>query len=123
MLRNRTLLAISLAVCATYTGIGMVVPVRVLYAQSRGASLAIIGAMASAYLISNFIFQYPCGWLADRWGHKRVMIIGLFVQALLSLLYLVITDPIAFVVLRFVEGIAAAALLPSARALIVDVVP
>jgi MFS family permease len=123
MLRNRTLLAISLAVCAAYTGIGMVVPVRVLYAQSRGASLAIIGAMASAYLISNFVFQYPCGWLADRWGRKRVMIIGLFVQALLSLLYLVITDPIAFVVLRFVEGIAAAALLPSARALIVDVVP
>ncbi len=123
MLRNRTLLAISLVVCAAYTGIGMVVPVRVLYAQSRGASLAIIGAMASAYLISNFIFQYPCGWLADRWGRKRVMIIGLFVQALLSLLYLVITDPIAFVILRFAEGITAATLLPSARALIVDVVP
>src|SRR5438034_1815073 len=98
-------------------------PICVLFAQSHGASLAIIGAMASAYLVSNFIFQYPSGWLADRWGRKQVMILGLFIQAILSLLYLLITDPILFVALRFVEGIAAAALLPSARAMIIDIVP
>src|SRR5258708_669921 len=123
MLRNRTLLAISLTVCAAYIGIGMVGPVRVLYAQSRGASLAIIGAMASAYLISNFVFQYPVGWLADRWGRKEGMIVGLTAQAGLSLIYLFITDPILFIILRFVEGIAAAAILSSARALIVDTIP
>ncbi len=122
MLRNRTLLAVSLAVCATFTGIGMVVPVRVLYAESRGASLAIIGAMASSYLISNFLFQYPSGWLADRWGRKPMMILSLFVQAILSAVYLLINDPVLFVVLRFAEGAAAAAYLPSARALITDAI-
>src|SRR3984893_402147 len=104
MLRNRTLLAVSLAVCAAFTGIGMVVPVRILYAQSRGASLTIIGAMASAYLISNFMFQYPSGWLADRWGRKPVMLIGLFIQVVLSLAYLLVSDPVLFVGLRFIEG-------------------
>lgn len=123
MLRNRTLLAVSLVVGAAYTGIGMVVPVRVLYAESRGASLAIIGAMASSYLISNFLFQYPSGWLADRWGRKPMMILSLFVQALLSAVYLIINDPVLFVILRFAEGAAAAAFLPSARALITDAVP
>ncbi len=123
MLRNKTLLAVSLAVCAAYIGIGMVVPVRVLYAESQGASLAIIGAMASAYLISNFLFQYPSGWLADRWGRKPVMLLSLLAQAILSLLYLFISDPVFFVVLRFVEGMAAAAFLPSARALITDSIP
>src|SRR5690348_10337082 len=123
MLRNRTLLSISLAVCAAYIGIGMIVPVRVLYAESQGASLAIIGAMASAYLISNFIFQYPGGWLADRWGRRPMMLLSLLAQAILSLAYLFITDPVLFVVLRFVEGIAAAAFLPSARALITDSIP
>jgi MFS family permease len=122
MLRNRTLLAVSLAVCATFTGIGMVVPVRVLYAESRGASLAIIGAMASSYLISNFLFQYPSGWLADRWGRKPMMILSLFVQAILSAVYILINDPVLFVVLRFAEGAAAAAYLPSARALITDAI-
>lgn len=123
MLRNRTLLSVSLAVCAAYMGIGMVVPVRVLYAQSQGASLAIIGAMASAYMVSNFVFQYPSGWLADRWGRKPMMIVSLLAQAALSLIYLFIADPIFFVVLRFVEGMVAAAFLPSARAQITDSIP
>ena len=123
MLRNRMLLAISLAVGASFVGGGMVGPVRVLYAQSRGASLVIIGAMASAYLIANFAFQYPCGWLADRWGRKQVMLIGLFIQTVLSVVYLLIADPIMFVILRFVEGTTGAAVLPAARALIVDNVP
>ena len=123
MLRNRTLLAVSLAVCASYTGIGMIVPVRVLYAESRGASLAIIGAMASSYLISNFLFQYPSGWLADRWGRKPMMILSLTAQAALSAVYLLINDPALFIVLRFAEGAAAAAFLPSARAMINDTVP
>src|SRR2546423_10700744 len=123
MLRNRTLLAICFTVCAAYVGIGMVGPVRVLFAQAHGASLVIIGAMASAYLISNFVFQYPVGWLADRWGRKPAMIVGLLLQAVLSAAYLWITDLILFVVLRFIEGIAGAMLLPPARALIVDTVP
>ena len=120
MLHNRMLLSVSLAVCAAYIGLGMIVPVRVLYAQSQGASLAIIGAMASAYLISNFLFQYPSGWLADRWGRKPMMVFSLIAQAALSLIYLFIADPILFVVLRFVEGMVAAAFLPSARAQITD---
>jgi MFS family permease len=123
MLRNRTLLAVSLAVCAAFTGIGIVIPVRVLYAESRGASLAIIGAMASSYLVSNFLFQYPSGWLADRWGRKPMMIFSLFAQAGLSAVYLLISDPLMFVILRFAEGAAAAAFLPSARALITDAIP
>ncbi|GAC1696281.1 MAG: multidrug efflux MFS transporter NorA [Ktedonobacteraceae bacterium] len=121
--QNRTLLAVSLAVCAAYSGVGMIGPVRVLYAQSRGASLTIIGLMASAYLFSNFLFQYPVGWLADRWGRKQVMLVGLIGQALLSAIYLVVADPVTFIVLRFIEGIGTAALLPAARALIIDDVP
>jgi MFS family permease len=122
MLRNKTFVAVSIAVCAAYIGIGLVGPVRILYAQSRGASLAIISAMASAFLLSNFAAQYPAGWLADRWGRIPIMVAGLLVQALLSLAYLFISDPVLFVALRLVEGVASAAVLPSARALIADAV-
>src|SRR5215813_9981165 len=93
MLRNRVLLAVSLAVGTAYIGIGMVGPVRVLYAEQQGASLEIISAMASAYLIANFVAQYPSGWLSDRWGRKRLMVGGLLVQGGLSAIYLLITDP------------------------------
>src|SRR5215467_12985970 len=123
MLRNRVLLAVSLAVGTAYVGIGMVGPVRVLYAERQGASLEIISAMASAYLVANFIAQYPSGWLSDRWGRKRLMVGGLLVQGVLSASYLVISDPLIFIVLRAAEGLAAAAVLPSARALIADAIP
>jgi MFS family permease len=123
MIRNRTLLAVSFAVAAAYSGIGMVGPVRVLYAQQQGASLGIIGAMASAYLIANFVAQYPTGWLADRWGRRRMMAAGLVAQALLAVAYIVVVDPLLFVGLRVVEGLAAASVLPAARALIADAVP
>lgn len=123
MARNRTFVAVSIAVCAAYIGIGLVGPVRVLYAQSRGASLGVISAMTSAFLLANFAAQYPSGWLADRWGRKQIMVVGLLAQALLSLAYLFITEPTLFVALRFAEGAVGAAVLPSARALIADTVP
>jgi MFS family permease len=104
-------------------GIGMVVPVRVLYAQSHGASLAIIGAMASAFLLSSVVFQYPVGWLADLWGKRRVMNVGLIGLAILTLCWLIVTDPVLFVVLRFVEGFFAAGIFSSARALLADEIP
>jgi MFS family permease len=116
-------MAISLAVSLGFAGIGMVVPVRVLYAQSRGASLAIIGAMASSFLLSSFLFQYPSGWIADMWGRRRIMVVGLGVQAVMSLVYLLVTDPILFVAIRFVEGIGFATVVPAARALVADIVP
>ncbi|WP_069801800.1 MFS transporter [Thermogemmatispora onikobensis] len=121
--RNRTLLAISFSVLGAYIGTAMINPVRVLYAQAHGASLPIIGAMASAYLVSDFLFGYPLGWLADRWGRKQVILIGMAAQALLSALYLPASDPLLFIVLRFLEGMAAASLLPAARALLIDAVP
>jgi MFS family permease len=123
MLRNRTLLAVSFTVAAAYTGIGMVGVVRVLFARQEGATLAIIGAMASAYLVANFVAQYPASWLADRWGRRRMMVLGLIAQAALSIAYIYVSDPLLFVVLRCGEGLAAAPLLPAARALIADAVP
>ncbi|GAC1358924.1 MAG: MFS transporter [Ktedonobacteraceae bacterium] len=123
LLRNPMLLAVSLTVFASFTGLGMVNTVRVLYAQSHGASLAIISAMGSAYLIANFVFQYPAGWLADRWGRRQVMIVGLAAQATLTLLYFFVNDPATFVALRFLEGLASAGIVPSARALITDSIP
>src|SRR5258708_8596215 len=122
MLRNRTFVAVSVAVCAAYIGIGLVGPVRILYAESRGASLAVISRMTSAFLLADLGAEYPSGWLADGWGRKRLMVAGLLAQAILSLAYVFISDPTVFVALRFVEGVAAATVLPSARALIADVV-
>jgi MFS family permease len=61
--------------------------------------------------------------LADTWGRKRLMICGLAAQAALGLLYLMVWDPVWFVVLRCAEGAFSASVLPAARALVADTVP
>jgi MFS family permease len=119
--RNKQLIGISLVICATYSAIGMVATVRVLFAQSHGASLAVIGAMASAYLLANAVAQYPSGALADRLERRIVMFVGLTIELVLTIAYLAVQDPVLFVVLRLLEGAAAALILPSARALVADV--
>ncbi|GHO43898.1 MFS transporter [Ktedonospora formicarum] len=121
--RNRVLLAVSFAIFIDFAGTGMVAPVRILYATEHGASLAVVDAMATAYLVSNFIFQFPAGWLADRWGHKRIMLLSLLAQGILSAIYIPVTDPYVFIGLRFLEGMFGAALMPATRALIIDAIP
>jgi|SRR5450755_321293 MFS family permease len=123
VLHNRTVLAISFAVFAVYTGLGMVNTVRVLYVQSHGASLTLISTMTSIYLVAIILFQYPISWSADHWGRKPVIVVSLLMQAAISALYVVVTNPVGFVLLRFLEGVAAAGVLPAARALIADTVP
>jgi MFS family permease len=121
--RNRQLLALCLVVLAAYAGQGMLTTVRVLYVHSQGGSLAVISAMTAAFLIANFVCQYPWGWLADRWGRKPVMLAGLLTQALLTAAYVFIGNPSLFIGLRVLEGAAAASILPAARAAISDLVP
>lgn len=123
MLHDRLLISVSLVIAVAYTGAGMVSPILVLYAQAHGASLASISLMASAFLITNFAAQYPAGWLADRTGRVPLLAASLLLQAGTSCAYLFTTDATALVVLRGIEGIGAAATLPSARALIADGLP
>ena len=121
--RNPQLMVLCLVVFAAYTGQGMITTVRVLYVHSHGGTLTVISAMTAAFLIANFIFQYPWGWLADRWGRKPVIVVGLVGQAIFTAAYLSINDPALFVAIRFLEGAAAASVLPAARAAIADLVP
>jgi MFS family permease len=123
MLPDRLLISVSLVIVVAYSGASMISPILVLYAQAHGASLATISLMASAFLITNFAAQYPAGWLADRTGRVRLLAFSLLLQAGTALGYLLTSDPIAMIVLRGVEGIGAAATLPSARALIADGIP
>jgi MFS family permease len=120
---DRLLISVSLVIVVAYSGASMISPILVLYAQAHGASLATISVMASAFLITNFAAQYPAGWLADRTGRVRLLAFSLLLQAGTALGYLLTTDAAVLVALRGIEGIGAAATLPSARALIADSIP
>jgi DHA1 family multidrug resistance protein-like MFS transporter len=62
-------------------GIGMVWSVLAVYAQSLGASTAMVGLMTAAYGGARLLINVPAGMAADRFGRRRLMIIGLVVLA------------------------------------------
>lgn len=121
LLNNPDLLLICLGVFVTFLGMGVVLPVRNLYAEQTGSSPAEIGWMTAAFLGATFLFLLPCGWLTDRIGRRIMLVVGLGIHGVVALLYLVFPSPWAFISLRFIEGMGAAALVPAARAYLGDV--
>jgi MFS transporter, DHA1 family, multidrug resistance protein len=114
---------ISLGVFILLVGVGAIVPVRTIYAREHGSTLAELGMMASGFLLGQFLFQLPGGWLSDKWGRKPLLVAGIVVSGIISLLFLANDNPWYFIALRFVEGGASGAISPAANAYVIDVVP
>jgi len=58
------------------------------YLEALGASVVAIGAFGSFKRIVDTIYQYPGGWLADRIGRNRALILFNLIAALGYLIYL-----------------------------------
>jgi MFS family permease len=104
---------IALGLFILLVGIGAIVPVRTIYAREHGSSMAELGMMASGFLLGQFLFQLPGGWLSDRWGRKPLLIAGIVTSGLISFLFLANDNPWYFIALRFVEGAAGGAVMPA----------
>ncbi|MDP3957696.1 MAG: MFS transporter [bacterium] len=53
-----------------------------------GVNLSQIAIMASITAIAQFVMEIPSGYIADRWGHKRSLVLGSFIGALSVLPYI-----------------------------------
>ena len=114
---------ISLGVFILLVGVGAIVPVRTIYAREHGSTMAELGMMASGFLLGQFLFQLPGGWLSDKWGRKPLLVAGIVVSGAISFLFLASDNPWYFIALRFIEGAASGAISPAANAYVIDVVP
>ncbi|MDQ3931071.1 MAG: MFS transporter [Chloroflexota bacterium] len=123
MLRYPDLGLICLGVFIMLIGVGAIVPVRAIYARDLGATAAELGLMASSFLLGNFMFQLPGGWLSDKWGRKPLLVFGIAVAGIISFAFLLWDHPWYFIALRFVEGAAGGAIQPASNAYVMDAVP
>jgi MFS family permease len=121
--QNPNLGSAILAVLVVWLGIGSILPVLTIYAEKRGISVAEIAYATSAFMLANFLFAMPMGWLSDRLGRKPLMIFGLLAHTVLSLLYLGLDGAPMLMFLRFVDGFGSAAVWPAARAYVMDNAP
>lgn len=120
------LVAMLAAVSIVSAGYGIVLPILPLMLQSidgPGATAEVArhtGMLTGVHAVALFLFAPFWGWLSDRRGRRRILVIGL-VGFSLSLLVSTIKPTIGLLYAeRFLSGVFAAAITPVASAFIAD---
>ena len=93
-------------------------PVLPLFVSEMGGSPEVLGIIASVSPLAGIIFSFPVGILSDRIGARKLLLISGSVFLSAPLLYLLVSDPLLLIPVRFFHGLATAILGPVASAAI-----
>ena len=105
------------------TGVGIVVPLLPVYAHDLGASGIYIGLIFGAFSLSRTVFLPYFGRLSDRKGRKPFIVIGLFSYAVISVAFILSRGVEQLIVIRFIQGITSAMIMPVVQAYVGDITP
>lgn len=104
-------------------GLGIVIPLLPVYAENLGAGGVAIGLMVAGFSISRGLLQPLVGGLSDKHGRKQFLIGGLFVYAVVGLLFPLAASVEHLVLIRILHGVGAAMIAPIAMSYIGDLAP
>lgn len=118
-----------LSVFTVSIGYGVVLPLlpylleRLLGASGGAAQVSrSTGLLTALYTLSLFLFAPAWGWLSDRYGRRRILLLGLIGFGATTMTAAFIETLPAVYVERFLSGLFAAAVTPVALAAIADLV-
>jgi MFS transporter, DHA1 family, tetracycline resistance protein len=107
VLKNSPLLSIFLIVLVDVLGLTIILPLLPFYAESLGASPAVVGLLISTYAFCQLIAGPPLGQISDRVGRRPVLLvsqigtfIGFLILAYANVLWLVFLS-------RIIDGLTA----------------
>ncbi len=85
------------------------VPTLPAYAESLGATAAMIGAIGGAYGVMQIVLRVPLGILSDKIGRDKLLLLaGFVILAVSGLMFIVVKDTFWVMMARGVGGAAAA---------------
>src|SRR5690348_2465017 len=87
---------------------------------SLSASLDQINWVLTSYIVASAIMTAPIGWLADRFGRKKLFIVCVAGFTAASLLCALAQNIEQIVLFRLLQGMAGAALVPLSQAVLLD---
>jgi DHA2 family multidrug resistance protein len=90
---------------------------------SLSASLDQINWVLTSYIVASAIMTAPIGWMADRFGRKRLFVICCAGFTAASLLCALSQDITAMVTARLLQGAFGAALVPLSQSVMLDAYP
>ena len=104
-------------------GIGIIIPLLPVYAESLGALGLWIGVIFSGFSISRSIFMPIVGRWSDKRGRKIFIAIGLLIYAIISLGYILSDSMAELVMVRSIQGLSAVMIISIAFAYIGEISP
>lgn len=111
------------SIFAAVTGVGIVVPLLPVYVHDLGASGLYIGMVFGAFSLSRTFFLPYFGRQSDRIGRKPFIVTGLFSYAVVSVAFMIFGGVEALIVIRFLQGITSAMIMPVVQAYVGDITP
>jgi MFS family permease len=118
-----TLITLYIVAFVGYAGFSFMFPVIPIYAAELGAPISEVGLIVATLSYVTAFFLIPFGMLSDRFGRQKLLIGGLIVFTLAPLLYPLAHNTGQLILVRAIHGLGAAAFLPAAIALVVDLTP
>lgn len=114
---------LSFLVFIAVLGVGIVIPVLPFYATEFGATTVELGLVFSALSISRLLGVLFIGGIADKFGKKKFIILGLLIYLVSSLLYICANDVVDLVWTRVLQGIGSSMIVPLAIAYVGELAP
>ncbi len=74
---RRVLLIVFFTVFLDLVGFGIIIPIQPFYAESFGASAAVVTLLGASYSLMQFLFASFWGRLSDRVGRRPVMLVSI----------------------------------------------
>jgi DHA2 family multidrug resistance protein len=90
---------------------------------SLSASLDQVNWVLTSYIVAAAIMTAPVGWLAARFGRKRLFVTCTTAFTIASVLCGLSQDLTQLVMFRLLQGAAGAALIPLSQSLVIDLYP
>ncbi|WP_041137937.1 MFS transporter [Beduini massiliensis] len=94
-----------------------------LYVVEIGGNNALAGAMITGLVIASTITRLICGSLLDRYGRRKMLIIGGFLFALNTIAYNFVSTIPGLFMLRIFNGISQGIYFGAASTMVADIVP
>jgi MFS family permease len=113
-------LAITVALWQASTGVYILALVQQYLPEELGANAAFPGYALALYAAARFLLQTPAGWLADRCGRRRVLMLGIAVSIPSLFLMLQVQDAGLFLLFSALYGAGSAAIWPAIMAYVGD---
>ena len=103
-------------------GIAVMLPLLPLYATELGAPPFVLGLLTSSFAVTNAVGQLGSGFLAERWGARRMMTGGVGLYAAMNALIATAASAPWLLAWRSLAGFGGGAMIISERIYIAQVV-